>query len=74
MKSKLETKISVTYYLQEYLKKRGKKVQVQDVWKHDKDVLKGMKKQGYKVLVVWESELKDELDKTTKKILKFAKS
>ena len=33
-----------------------------------------MESLGYKVLVVWESELKKELDKTTKKILKFAKS
>jgi G:T-mismatch repair DNA endonuclease (very short patch repair protein) len=55
-------------------KVRGKEVKVKEVWKYDKYVIDGMKHQGYKVLVVWESELKDDLDKTTKKILKFAKS
>ena len=55
-------------------KLRGKDIKVKDVWKHDKYVIDGMKIQGYKVLVIWESELKDELEKTTKKILKFAKA
>ena len=45
-----------------------------DVWERDKKIIEGMKQQGYKVLVVWESELKDELEDTTKKILRFAKS
>ena len=45
-----------------------------DKWKKDKEIIKGMKKQGYKVLIIWEGELEKELDKTTNKILKFAKS
>lgn len=45
-----------------------------DKWKKDKEIIKGMKKQGYKVLIIWEGKLGKELDKTTKKILKFAKS
>lgn len=45
-----------------------------DKWKKDKEIVEGMKKQGYKVLIIWEGELETELDKTTKKILKFAKS
>ena len=45
-----------------------------EIWENDKNIINGMKAQGYKVLVVWESELKDELEKITKKILKFAKS
>jgi G:T-mismatch repair DNA endonuclease (very short patch repair protein) len=53
---------------------RGKKLKVKEKWEDDKYIVNGMKAQGYKVLVVWESELKKELDKTTKKILKFAKS
>jgi len=52
-------------------KVRRKEVKVKEVWKYDKYVIDGMKKQGYKVLVVWESELKNELEKTTEKILKF---
>ncbi len=54
-------------------KKRGRDIKAKDVWRDDKYIIDGMKEQGYKVLVVWESELKDELVKTTKKILKFSR-
>ena len=50
---------------------RKKEIKVKEVWQEDKNIINGMEEQGYKVLVVWESELKDELDKTTKRILKF---
>jgi G:T-mismatch repair DNA endonuclease (very short patch repair protein) len=52
-------------------KMRKKEIKVKEVWQEDKNIINGMEEQGYKVLVVWESELKDELDKTTKRILKF---
>ena len=52
-------------------KVRRKKVKVKEVWEYDRYVIDGMKDQGYKVLVVWESELKGELEKTAKKILRF---
>lgn len=52
-------------------KRRKKEIKVKDVWKEDKDIINGMKEQGYKVLVVWESELKEELEQTTKRILRF---
>ena len=55
-------------------KKRGKTIQAKEILKNDKYIIEGMKEYGYKVLVVWESELTDELENTTKKILKFAKS
>jgi G:T-mismatch repair DNA endonuclease (very short patch repair protein) len=55
-------------------KTRRKEIKVKEVWKYDKYVIDGMKNQGYKVLVVWESELKDELEKITKKILRFIKT
>lgn len=55
-------------------KKSGKSIKVKEVWKYDQYVIDGMQEQGYKVLVIWESELKDELDKTSTKILEFAKS
>ena len=54
-------------------KMRRKQIKVKEVWKYDKYLIDGMKQQGYKVLVVWESELKNELESTTKKILKFVK-
>jgi G:T-mismatch repair DNA endonuclease (very short patch repair protein) len=53
---------------------RQKTLKAKDVWERDKKIIEGIKQQGYKVLVVWESELKDELEDTTKKILRFAKS
>jgi len=55
-------------------KMRKKEIKVKEVWQEDKDIINGMKEQDYNVLVVWESELKDELEKTTKKILKFVKA
>jgi G:T-mismatch repair DNA endonuclease (very short patch repair protein) len=45
-----------------------------DKWKKDKEMVEDIEKQGYKVLIIWEGKLEKELDKTTKKILKFAKS
>jgi len=55
-------------------KVRRKQIKVKEVWKYDKYVIDGMKEQGYKVLVIWESELKNELENTTQKILKFIKN
>jgi len=45
-----------------------------DKWKKDKEMVEHIEKQGYRVLIIWESKLEKELDKTTKKILKFALS
>ena len=56
------------------VKVKRKERKVKEVWKYDKYVIDGIKKQGYKVFVVWESELKNELEKTTEKILKFVNS
>lgn len=55
-------------------KVRRKKIKVKEVWKYDKYLIDGMKEQGYKVLIVWESELKNELEQTIQKILKFINS
>jgi len=52
-------------------KVRGDEIKVKEVWKYDNYVIEGMKNQGYQVLVIWESEVKNELEKTTKRILKF---
>ena len=45
-------------------------LKAKDTWEYDKYVINGMKKLGCKVIVIWESEL-NELDRITKKILKF---
>ena len=51
---------------------RNKEIKVKEVWKHDKYVIDGMQKQGYNVLVIWESELND-LEKVEQKILNHIK-
>jgi len=62
------------YHAESTQKLRNKSILAKEKWAYDKYVIEGMKSQGYKVLVVWESELKDELEDITKMILKFAKS
>ena len=62
------------YKPDDLIREHGRMVKASEIWKREKTILKQIKKQGYKVLVIWESELKEELDQTTKKILKFAKS
>jgi len=62
------------YHAESTQKLRDKSILAKEKWAYDKYIIDEMKYLGFKVLVVWESELKDELDKTTKKILKFAKS
>jgi G:T-mismatch repair DNA endonuclease (very short patch repair protein) len=52
----------------------NKPTKCQDIWDEEDTVLNQIKKEGYKILIVWDWDLKKNLDKTTKKILKFAKS
>jgi G:T-mismatch repair DNA endonuclease (very short patch repair protein) len=62
------------YHAESTQKLRNKSILAKEKWAYDQNLIEEMEHLGYKVLVVWESELKHELDKTTKKILKFAKS
>jgi G:T-mismatch repair DNA endonuclease (very short patch repair protein) len=52
----------------------GKSTLVKDVWKQEETVLNQIKKEGYRILIIWDSDLKKDIENTTKKILKFAKS
>jgi len=45
----------------------------QDIWDEENMILNQIRKEGYEILVVWQLDWKKERDKTTKKILKFAK-
>jgi len=47
---------------------------VKDVWKQEETVLNQIKKEGYRILIIWELDLKKDIENTRKKILKFAKS
>ena len=52
----------------------NKPTKCQDIWDKENMILKQIRKEGWKILVVWQLDFLKELDKTTKKILKFAKS
>ena len=52
----------------------NKKIKAIDVRNDEKILLDKIRKLGYEILVVWELDLKKDLDNTTKKILKFANS
>jgi very-short-patch-repair endonuclease len=47
---------------------------VKNVWKQEEAVLNCIKKEGYKILIIWDMDLQKNIDSTRKKILKFAKS
>ena len=46
----------------------------QDIWNEEDTVLNLIKKGGYRILIIWDMDLKKDIENTTKKILKFAKS
>ena len=48
-------------------------VKASEIWKREKIILNQIKKQGYKILVIWEQDLLKDTENTTKKILNFAR-
>jgi G:T-mismatch repair DNA endonuclease (very short patch repair protein) len=46
----------------------------ENIWKREKRILDSLKKENYKILVIWQHELDKDTENTAKKILKFAKS
>jgi hypothetical protein len=46
----------------------------QDIWDEETMILNQIRKEGYDVLVVWQLDFLNDLENTTKNILKFAKS
>jgi G:T-mismatch repair DNA endonuclease (very short patch repair protein) len=44
-----------------------------EIWVEEKNRLNKIREIGYEILVIWDLDLKKDLEKTTKKILKFAK-
>ena len=51
-----------------------RKSTAQDIWKKEKRILNSLKKEDYRILVIWQFDLEKDVESTTKKILKFAKS
>ena len=62
------------YHINQEVRRRDKTITPKEVWDEEKLMLKQLRKSGHEILVIWDLDLKKDLDKTTKKILKFAKS
>lgn len=62
------------YKPDDLIREHGKMVKASEIWKREKIILRQIKKQGYKILVVWEDDLLKNTEEITKKILKFASS
>ena len=62
------------YKPDDLIREHNKMVKASEIWKREKIILNQIKKQGYKILVIWEQDLLHDTENTTKKILKFAKS
>jgi hypothetical protein len=62
------------YKPDDLIREHGKMVKASEIWKREKIILKQIKKQGYKILVIWEQDLLHDIENTKNKILKFAKS
>jgi G:T-mismatch repair DNA endonuclease (very short patch repair protein) len=61
------------YKPDDLIQEHGKMIKASEIWKREKIILKQIKKQGYKILVIWEEDLLKDTENTTKKILRFAK-
>lgn len=56
------------------LKGSSKEMLVKEKWEYDKNKIEFAQNNGYEVLVVWESEIKEDIEKVVKKIIRYAKS
>ena len=66
-------------YIHADFRKLPKNKKIYDVpievkWKEDKMILDSLKKDGYKILVIWYEDIMNDFENITKKIQKFAKS
>jgi G:T-mismatch repair DNA endonuclease (very short patch repair protein) len=52
----------------------NKSTTCQDIWNEEKMILQQIKNEGYRILIIWDMDLKKDIENITKKILKFAKS
>ncbi len=62
------------YDSKQEVRMRNKTITPKKVWDAEKLMLNHLRKLGYEILVVWDWDLKKDLEKITKKILKFAKA
>ena len=62
------------YHSNQEIRMRDKTLTPKEVWDKEELVLKQLRKSGHEILVVWDWDLKKDLEKTTKQILKFVKA
>jgi len=62
------------YKPDDLIREHGKMIEASEIWEREKIILKQIKKQGYKILVIWEEDLLNDTEHIAKKILKFAKT
>ncbi len=63
-----------THHANQKVRMRNETIIPKKVWDEEKLMLEQIRKSGYEILVVWDWDLKKDLEKTTKKILKFVKA
>ena len=51
-----------------------RKLTAQDIWEKEKMILNSLKKENYRILVIWQFDLEKNTENVAKKILKFALS
>ena len=51
-----------------------RKSTAEDIWKKEKMILDSLKKEGYRILIIWQFDLEKNNENTATKILKFVES
>jgi len=54
------------------IREHNKMIKASEIWKRERIMLRQIRKKGYKILVIWQLDLYNDTENTTKKILKFA--
>ena len=56
------------------LKGSSKEILVKDKWNYDNKKIEFAKNNNYEIIVIWESEIKENIEKVTEKLISYAKS
>jgi hypothetical protein len=62
------------YKPDDLIREHNKMIKASEIWKRERIMLRQIRKKGYKILVIWQLDLYNDMENTIKKILKFAKS
>ena len=62
------------YKADDVIRVHGKRIPAKEVWDKEELQLNQLRKNNYKILVIWQIDLAKDYENTKKRILKFAKS